>query len=298
MAAGSNTGFHHEQTFGSAMNQHAISFQSSAMDSTSEVILMGNYYGMNRTDGGMIFSGNSNSNPGSSVTQAANSPSSLLLDSVPGLKNDSGLAVEWSVEEQYRLEEGLFKYADEPSIMRYIKIAAMLRDKTVRDVALRCRWMTRKRRKQEDHNFGKKVKDRKDKLVESSSKASIPSVTPLNVAAYSVMTNHRNGSDRMSCEALDGARHLLEQNNEVLGRISANLSALKLQDNIDLFRRTRNNISAILNDMRNMPGIMSRMPALPLSINEELANSILPSTSQRMMFGLPNGVHLKQEPRC
>lgn len=34
------------------------------------------------------------------------------------------------------------RYADEPSIMRYIKIAAMLRDKTVRDVALRCRWMT------------------------------------------------------------------------------------------------------------------------------------------------------------
>lgn len=34
------------------------------------------------------------------------------------------------------------RYADEPSIMRYIKIAATLRDKTVRDVALRCRWMT------------------------------------------------------------------------------------------------------------------------------------------------------------
>lgn len=109
MAAESNTGFHHEQTFGSAMNQHAISFQSSAMDSTSEMILMGNYYGMNRTAGGIIFSGNSSSNPGSSVTQATNSPSSLLLDSVPGLKNDAGLAVEWSVEEQYRLEEGLFK---------------------------------------------------------------------------------------------------------------------------------------------------------------------------------------------
>lgn len=37
------------------------------------------------------------------------SPSSLLLDSVPGLKHDTGLAVEWSVEEQYKLEEGLAK---------------------------------------------------------------------------------------------------------------------------------------------------------------------------------------------
>lgn len=35
-----------------------------------------------------------------------------------------------------------FRYADEPSIMKYIKIAATLPDKTVRDVALRCRWMT------------------------------------------------------------------------------------------------------------------------------------------------------------
>lgn len=34
------------------------------------------------------------------------------------------------------------RFANEPSIMKYIKIAASLRDKTVRDVALRCRWMT------------------------------------------------------------------------------------------------------------------------------------------------------------
>lgn len=36
---------------------------------------------------------------------------------------------------------GICRFADEPSIMRYVKIAATLRDKTVRDVALRCRWM-------------------------------------------------------------------------------------------------------------------------------------------------------------
>jgi len=32
-------------------------------------------------------------------------------------------------------------YANEPSIMKYIKIAAALPDKTVRDVAMRCRWL-------------------------------------------------------------------------------------------------------------------------------------------------------------
>ncbi|XP_074341289.1 uncharacterized protein LOC141678793 [Apium graveolens] len=296
MASESNTGFHYEQYFGSPVNQHAIAFQSSAMDSTSQMIMMGNYYGTG-SSGGMMFSGNSISNPGSSVTQATNSSSSPMLETVPGLKYDAGFAVEWSVEEQYSLEEGLVKYADEPSIMRYIKIAAMLRDKTVRDVALRCRWMLRKRRKQDDYNFRKKVNDMKDTFTESSSKASTSSVSPLSVAGYSGTRKHQSGIDLMSHEASDGARNLLEQNNEALGRISVNLSTLQLQDNIDLFCRMRNNITAILNNMSNMPGIMSRMPALPLSINNELANSILPGTSQTKMLGLPNEIRLKQESR-
>ena len=35
----------------------------------------------------------------------------------------------------------IFRYANEPGIMKYIKIAATLPDKTVRDVAMRCQWM-------------------------------------------------------------------------------------------------------------------------------------------------------------
>ncbi|KAA8532309.1 hypothetical protein F0562_032342 [Nyssa sinensis] len=281
MAAESNMGFHFEDTLGSALCRHAISFQSGAINSTSEMIPMGNYYGVNNTAGIMLH-GNSNfinNNPG--MTQAGDSSGSLLLDSVPGLKNDTGLAAEWSIEEQYKLDEGLRKYADEPSIMRYIKIAASLRDKTVRDVAMRCRWMTRKRRKQEDHNLGKKVKDRKDKLVESSSKTNISSVSPLNMAAYPFIMHHRDQSKCMPWEGLSGTmKHRLEQNNQIFGEISDNLSTLKLLDNIDLLCHMRNNITAILNDMREMPGKMSRMPPLPVSINEELANSILTSTTQ------------------
>lgn len=36
----------------------------------------------------------------------------------------------------------LYRYATEPSVFRYAKIAMKMKDKTVRDVALRCRWMT------------------------------------------------------------------------------------------------------------------------------------------------------------
>lgn len=125
MAMESNSGFVHDETFGYAMNRHAISFQSGAINSSSEMIPMGNYFsaepsmsmsmGMSMGMGmGMMFSPNSgqamlNHNP--VISQAGNSSgASLLLDSVPGLKHDTGLAVEWSVEEQYKLEEGLVKY--------------------------------------------------------------------------------------------------------------------------------------------------------------------------------------------
>ncbi|KAL3578259.1 hypothetical protein D5086_019763 [Populus alba] len=297
MAAESNTGFHREGTLPSALNRHAISFQSGAINSdcTTDMVPigMGSYFGINTsTSSSLMLPGSfgligNNNSPGGSGSggiiqaQAGNSSasSSLLLDSVPGLKHDAGLAVEWSVEEQYKLEEGLHKHADEPTILRYIKIAAMLRDKTVRDVALRCRWMMRKRRKAEDYNMGKMINNRKDKLVESSSKMNMAAALPQNMAAYPLMMHHMDQSEPLPFEGISGMARLLDQNAQAFRQISANLSIFKLQDNIDLLCHTRNNITAILNDMREMPG-MSQMPPLPVSINEDLANSILPNTVQ------------------
>ncbi|PWA38341.1 hypothetical protein CTI12_AA582220 [Artemisia annua] len=253
-----------------------ISFQSSAINSTSEMMMMGDYYGMNgmnSSTSGMVFSGNSGM--GNSSSGFAQIGKTCASDAVAGLKHDAGLAVEWSVEEQYKLEEGISKYANEPTIMRYIKIAATLRDKTVRDVALRCQWMTSKRRKQDELKFGRKFKDKKDNLVESTSKQSISSISTSSVAPFSVTTNNRFQSGVFPMEALSiSTRHLLEQNNQVFGQISANMSALKLQDNINLFNHAKNNLTAILNDIRYMPG-----PPLPVSLNEDLATTILPSTS-------------------
>ncbi|KAK7308463.1 hypothetical protein VNO77_42069 [Canavalia gladiata] len=281
MAAGSNTGFYYDD-MGSALNWHAISFQSGAVSSMPEMVPMGNYFGLNNNTCGMMYSGNSSiiSNVSNTVISQpgnASGSSSLLLDSVPGLKHDAGLAVEWSVDEQYKLEEGLAQYADEPSMMRYIKIAAKLHDKTVRDVALRCRWMTRKRRKSEEH-MAKKINIRKDKPVELSSKQYLQSTLTPSITTYSRISNHVDKNQGILCN--DGicgpVRQLLEQNAQVFSQISANISTFKLQDNINLFGQTRHNINTILNDMRKKPGIMSRMPPLPVSINNDLASSILP----------------------
>ncbi|KAI7724706.1 hypothetical protein M8C21_004583, partial [Ambrosia artemisiifolia] len=275
----------HDQALSFGPKRHAISFQSSA--AAAGMIMMGDYYRMNDPAGrmvpGMVNSGSAG------YGHIGNSCGS---DLVSGLKHDASLAVEWSVQEQLKLEKGLSIYADEPNIMKYIKIAATLRDKTVRDVALRCRWMMSKRRKQ-DELKGRKLKDNKDKLVELSSKPIISSNSTMNaVAPFSVTMNNRIQSGGIPLEALNvSTRRLLEQNSQVLGQISANISALKLQDNVNLFNHAKNNLTAILNDMRYIPG-----PPLPVSLNTDLVNTILPTRSQTMTFGSSSRMHLKQEP--
>lgn len=229
------------------------------------------------------------------------SNTSHTLNSVPGLNPDVELAVEWSPEEQSVLEDGLSKYGDEHNILKYIKISAMLPEKTVRDVALRCRWMTKKengkRRKPEEYYTGKKMKDRKEK-PESSSKLSTCSAPPLNMGAYSMMMHHRDQNDQILCEGMSGTtRHLLDENAQFFSHITANLAAFKIQENLDLFCRARNNISAIINDMRAMPGIMSQMPPLPVSINEELANIVLSHSVQTMIYCSPSTVYGKPPER-
>ena len=109
-----DSGFQYDRNLSSAVNPRAISFNAGGGESTSDMIMMGDYYLMNAsTAGGATgtssstrYLGNSSiGNGGSWFTQSGNNSSG----SVPGLKHDAGLAVEWSVEEQHKLEEGLSK---------------------------------------------------------------------------------------------------------------------------------------------------------------------------------------------
>ncbi|KAF9624062.1 hypothetical protein IFM89_007760 [Coptis chinensis] len=344
MAADSNMGYINDRIMASALNSRSISFQSGLMSSESGMIPFGNNnnnsIGMNNT-AGIIFSGNSNTvidSRGRGRGSPGNSSGGHVYDTGQVTRQDHpGFAVEWSVDEQAKLEEGLAMYINEPNMMRYVKIAASLSNKTVRDVALRCRWMTNesgKRRKQE-HHPGKKMKDKKETLLESSLKPNLSTIQPLNMASYSLMMHHLDPNNPISSEApaiSDTSRHLLEENAKVFNQITSNFATFKvntsevnlfsssvltfvaaekppwrlehqlrdflmqIQDNIDLFCRTRKNITDILKEMREVPGIMSQMPPLPVSINEELADTFLHSTYQRV-FGLPREAHLKQEPR-
>ncbi|CAK9137480.1 unnamed protein product [Ilex paraguariensis] len=85
-----------------------------------------------------------------------------------------------------------------------------------------------------------------------------------------------------SFAAIGGATgQLLEQNAHTLDEISANFNAFKVHENINLFCQVRNNILAIMNDLNDLPEIMKQMPPLPVKLNEELANSILPRSSSQ-----------------
>ncbi|CAA0820652.1 Protein of unknown function (DUF3755 [Striga hermonthica] len=221
------------------------------------------------------------------------------------LRHNPGLSLDWTHEEQSILEDLLAKYASESTVVRYAKISQALSDKTVRDVALRCRWMNvslffgyfhefcpllgciamsfsglkkenGKRRK--DENNSRKNKDKKEKVTDSLPKSS-QVANRSNGPPYAQSMMSMDSNDGISFKAIGGAAgQLLEQNAQALDQISTNFSACKIHENINLFCQARNNIVSLLNDLSDLPEIMKQMPPLPVKLNDELANSILPRT--------------------
>ncbi|XP_058205603.1 uncharacterized protein LOC131319389 [Rhododendron vialii] len=195
------------------------------------------------------------------------------------LRHNPGLAVEWTADEQSLLEELLTTFASEHNIVRYAKVAMQLKDKTVRDVALRCRWLTKKengKRRKEDHNSSRKNKDRKEKVTDPLSKSVSHAVNRTNGPPYAQSMLSMENDDGISFTAIGGLTgQLLEENAQALDQIYANFASFKIHENTNLFCQARNNILAILNDMNDMPEIMKHMPPLPVNLNEELASSVL-----------------------
>ncbi|XP_028054225.1 uncharacterized protein LOC114258474 [Camellia sinensis] len=233
--------------------------------------------------------GNNNQEGSGNGNGATNNGSSVPHDNSPvgptqaALRHNPGLSVEWTPDEQYLLEDLLNKYSSERNIVRYAKIAMQLKDKTVRDVALRCRWMNKKengKRRKEDHNSARKNKDKKEKITDPMAKSASHVTNRSNGPPYAQSVISMDSDDGISYKAIGGVKgELLEQNGQALEQISANFASLRIHENINLFCQTQNNILTILNDMNDMPEIMKQMPPLPVKLNEELANSILPPPS-------------------
>ncbi|XP_051208519.1 uncharacterized protein [Lolium perenne] len=264
--------------------QHVVSFQTSAITNGPGAmpVCLDTSSGMN---GNLAML-----NTTSSTVVSTGSPN-MISDSSQSLKYGGPMAVEWSYPELQMLNDGLHKYASVPGIMKYIKIAAMLPEKTVRDVAMRCQWMAEKqntrRRRTEEHYVGRKIKDRKaisqDKMVESS----------LRTMNRPVQIDPRGSSFAAASDIDRAMLNVLEENAQLLNQIEANILTSQAQNNIDLFNRTRRNINDLLQSMSQIPGIMSKMPRLPVSVDEKLASYLLPGVNLGQVFGS----YLKEEPR-
>lgn len=201
------------------------------------------------------------------------------------MKHNPGISMDWTADEQAILEEGLSKFSTESSIIRYAKIAMQLQNKTVRDVALRCRWMNKKensKRRKEEHNLSRKSKDKKERVTDPSAKSSQYAARS-NVPPYAPPMIPMDNDDGISFKEIGGdIGDLLEQNSDFLNQISVNIAGYQLQENVNLFCQTRNNIINIMNGLRDLPDVMKQMPPLPVKLNEDLANTILPRTSHPM----------------
>ncbi|CAD5164123.1 unnamed protein product [Musa acuminata subsp. malaccensis] len=287
-------------------NQHVVSFQPKDVKSTTNVFLgdMNTSGGIIATTGILLTGNASTPNNISSMILTGNLPSNILLDPLPGLEHLAAFAVDWSCEELEVLKHGLVMFASEPTIMKYIKIAARLSEKTVRDVAIRCRWMTRKengkQHKSEDFYAGKKIKDRKIAPLVEHTHVSFCDVSLVNdslVQIYFIFSYNLNSNHVSSAFPVIDSRtmNILEDNAKLLHQIAVNSENNEIQNNIDLLYRTNNNITAILNSMLETPGIMSQMPPLPVYANENLLHSILRSTSQAHGHG---NSYLQEEPSC
>ncbi|VAH33749.1 unnamed protein product [Triticum turgidum subsp. durum] len=130
-----------------------------------------------------------------------------------------------------------------------------------------------------------------EKVADSSSKPPVhiagrPSVPPYSLPALPIDDDEISSKDtdpsiEQKCDpsyaAIGGPTgELLETNAQVLSQISTNLGTMQIQDNISLLCQTRDNILRVLKEMNDAPEIMKQMPPLPVKINEELVNSILP----------------------
>ncbi|KAG0499839.1 hypothetical protein HPP92_004095 [Vanilla planifolia] len=228
--------------------------------------------------GGLLAGGNTESGAAS------------MASSSQALKHDPGLMMDWTTEEQATLEELLNKYASDPSVIRYAKIAKQLPEKTVRDVALRSRWMTKKEsgKRRKDDNISRKNKDKKERSIDSSSKPSSHLGARSNLPSYSIPMLPMDNDDDISYAAIGGSTgQLLEHTAQIFSQISGNFTNFQVNDNIGLFCQARDNILKVMNELNDIPGVMEQMPQLPVKLNEELANTILPLIVPRMQMPPP-----------
>ncbi|XP_044967214.1 uncharacterized protein LOC123427272 isoform X2 [Hordeum vulgare subsp. vulgare] len=274
-------------------SQNVVSFQTSVMPSGSGGSMPVYLDCSSSMESNM---GMMNTTPSIAVSTSS---SNMVADSAQNLKYGGPLAETWSRLELEVLKDCLDRYVNEHGIMKYIKIAASLPTKTVRDVAMRCQWMgtkqsTRRRRSAEHHS--RKMKDRKDKMVGPSSWGT-PHPVQSDTGVSPFVPHHaiQNSQYVSGASEIDRIVQLvLEENNQLLALIDTNIQTFQAHNNPVLFSRVKRNIDSLLQTISQMSGKMSEMPPLGVAVNENLASYLLPDLTMAQVLGKS---HLKEEPR-
>jgi hypothetical protein len=113
-------------------------------------------------------------------------------------------------------------------------------------------------------------------------------------SSFAPYTNQNSGLQSGASQIDHAMRNILEENAQLLNQIEINILTSQAQKNIDLFHRTRRNINCLQQSMSQMPGIMSQMHPLPVSVDEKLASYVLPGAP--MAQPVLGSSHLKEEP--
>ncbi|KAG6530229.1 hypothetical protein ZIOFF_012452 [Zingiber officinale] len=301
METTTNNGSQQKSIGSSFSHPSMVSFQPGTVDSSTEMVngYIPTFDGNSSMASIFMCAGSGVINHMDTATQAQYTPGSVLQELMPRFTNVSGSPAYWSPGEVDILNRGLISFASESSIQQYSKIAAMLPQKTIRDVALRCQWIISKenvkRRKTGEYYASKMMKDTKER------RTGIPSAST-SMAPDLLTMHHLNIHDQLLSEghvlfaALDAEmKSILIKNETCLRAIAQNLEGGMMQNNLSLFRYMRNNIATAENrintlprGMNQLPGSLKQIPPIPVSANDELLSSLIP-LNEHVIYTTPGG---------
>lgn len=205
------------------------------------------------------------------------------MQSTSGLASSSkwSVSLDWTDEEQKSLESLMTKYTPErmDPVQRYVRIAAALPRKTVRDVALRVRWTMQQRMKRRAVDSAA-VKAGHSSIMASGGNPMMPMNPSLGIVTPPLMPLQGQEGN----QTVDGPiAYLLDANLSILNQFRTNMASFKVHENTQLLVQYRDNILQILHAMDSMGGVMAQLPPLPVKLNVDMANEFLPSRPAGML---------------
>lgn len=107
-------------------------------------------------------------------------------------------------------------------------------------------------------------------------------MAPLVQSMYVPTLEEHGESFLHAAEAVDSmAGVMLNANVPLIGEIQENMFNGRVGNNVELLSQLRDNIMSIIDDMNATPGMMNQMPQLPVQLDFNLANALLPPRRMR-----------------